>query len=487
MIFDKLLGWQKGEEYIRHMTLGAGIVEQKKSMGFRLQVHFPDGIVRKLRSDEVTYITKEEYDRSVTGMESRTPAGASSPTAATKPTAVSTNIGVDGRQYVETKQGPSKEMTVPAYAAIGLPREPATNVMIGKGARGREGPERRKQELSEACAVSHVQTGTIGPADPMNDRPAKTRPLPNITERDYHRSTKEFQARQVIESLRLGIPPQGVSEDFFEVFTVGRGDEIRRVEEFLEDDGEGSIIITGEYGSGKTHMMEITASIALREGWAVSMVELDTTEAPLSKPKSVYEKIAGSLRYMKDGRVQDFRNMLVDAAFSEKYESIMDHEYLNKIIQLIRDKEVTESHYVWIEGSGNRKYPFFDVYRRNDLDMNFALKLPQVQVIQSFGNIMVKGQTDEIADRLRKLGFLEVGSKIGGSRWILFDQDTERAYEDRNFPPMHYEMTSAAMLNGKPKIEAFGEGKLKFDTQRSVFASLDFDMRVTVRDSNRTE
>ena len=51
----------------------------------------------------------------------------------------------------------------------------------------------------------------------------------------------------------------------------------------------------------------------------------------------------------------------------------------------------------------------------------------------------------------------------------------------------HYEMTSAAMLNGKPKIEASGEGKLKFDTQRSVFAGLDFDMRVTVRDANRTE
>ncbi len=51
----------------------------------------------------------------------------------------------------------------------------------------------------------------------------------------------------------------------------------------------------------------------------------------------------------------------------------------------------------------------------------------------------------------------------------------------------HYEMTSAATLAGKPRIEAAGDGKLKFDTQRGVFASLDFDMRVTVRDSNKTE
>ena len=51
----------------------------------------------------------------------------------------------------------------------------------------------------------------------------------------------------------------------------------------------------------------------------------------------------------------------------------------------------------------------------------------------------------------------------------------------------HYEMTSAATLAGKPRIEAAGDGKLKFDPQRGMFASLDFDMRVTVRDSNKTE
>jgi hypothetical protein len=50
-----------------------------------------------------------------------------------------------------------------------------------------------------------------------------------------------------------------------------------------------------------------------------------------------------------------------------------------------------------------------------------------------------------------------------------------------------YEMTSAATLAGKPRIEATGDGKLRFDTERGVFASLDFDIRVTVRDANKTE
>ena len=48
-------------------------------------------------------------------------------------------------------------------------------------------------------------------------------------------------------------------------------------------------------------------------------------------------------------------------------------------------------------------------------------------------------------------------------------------------------MTSAATLAGKPRLEAAGDGKLKFDTRRGAFASLDYDIRVTVRDSNKTE
>jgi HEAT repeat protein len=50
-----------------------------------------------------------------------------------------------------------------------------------------------------------------------------------------------------------------------------------------------------------------------------------------------------------------------------------------------------------------------------------------------------------------------------------------------------YEMTSAAAIAGKPRIEANGSGKLKFDIERGVFSSLDFDMHVTVRDTNKTE
>ena len=51
----------------------------------------------------------------------------------------------------------------------------------------------------------------------------------------------------------------------------------------------------------------------------------------------------------------------------------------------------------------------------------------------------------------------------------------------------HYELTTAASVGGKPRFEAVGDGKLTFDTERNVPASLDFHVRVTVRDANKTE
>jgi len=51
----------------------------------------------------------------------------------------------------------------------------------------------------------------------------------------------------------------------------------------------------------------------------------------------------------------------------------------------------------------------------------------------------------------------------------------------------HYAMHSAATLGGKPRIEAVGDGKLQFDVARGAPAALDFNITVTVRDSNKTE
>lgn len=51
----------------------------------------------------------------------------------------------------------------------------------------------------------------------------------------------------------------------------------------------------------------------------------------------------------------------------------------------------------------------------------------------------------------------------------------------------HYELTTSSLVAGKPRIEATGNGKWKFDVQRGVPSSLDYKLRITTRERNTTE
>ncbi len=52
----------------------------------------------------------------------------------------------------------------------------------------------------------------------------------------------------------------------------------------------------------------------------------------------------------------------------------------------------------------------------------------------------------------------------------------------------HYELTTGSgLVNGKPRFEANGDGKLIFNTERGLPGSMDFRMLVTVREANKTE
>lgn len=50
-----------------------------------------------------------------------------------------------------------------------------------------------------------------------------------------------------------------------------------------------------------------------------------------------------------------------------------------------------------------------------------------------------------------------------------------------------FELTTIPVVINKPRVEATGDGKLTFDNIRGVMGTLEFSMRITVREKNRTE
>jgi len=130
---------------------------------------------------------------------------------------------------------------------------------------------------------------------------------------------KKFKARQAIEALRFGIVPS----DYIESFTFGREKEISLIHRFLKDENIGSIIISGEYGSGKTHLLEYIYQYAIKNNYAVSLVTVDPNECPFYNPKAVYTNMMRSFRFRQQNGY--FREFLRELSKHPKNYEINDH------------------------------------------------------------------------------------------------------------------------------------------------------------------
>lgn len=165
----------------------------------------------------------------------------------------------------------------------------------------------------------------------------------------------QISARRMIEAFRLGIVPRRDIEDF----TFGREDEISQCKKEMDrlKNGYGNcLLIEGEYGSGKTHLLEYLYHIALRDGFLVSRVELDPREISLARPKMVYREIIHNLRFLQGEKEGGFRDFLRQAARL----NIKDHIYFTPLLASLKkiDEDATSAEvwWQWVEGESTKEY-----------------------------------------------------------------------------------------------------------------------------------
>jgi len=112
------------------------------------------------------------------------------------------------------------------------------------------------------------------------------------------------EAQRVIESLRIGIPPDG----HIRAFTVGRDEEISELEELLRGEACGATLLKANYGSGKTHLLRFIRETALRDGYAVSSVTLDSKSAVrFNRMDQMFGAICRGLEVPEEGAKRGIR------------------------------------------------------------------------------------------------------------------------------------------------------------------------------------
>ena len=154
------------------------------------------------------------------------------------------------------------------------------------------------------------------------------------------------ETRSVIEAFRLGIVPIRAIKDW----TMGRTQEIQTVQQWLQDESSGTMVIRGEYGSGKSHLIEYLHASGFELNYAVSLVGIDPCDAQPGFPKRVYRHMIRNLLFPYKNQYYTFTELLTMLAKNGRKNPLPDHMFLGKILEKISKEKDTPEMWAWIEG-----------------------------------------------------------------------------------------------------------------------------------------
>ncbi|MFW5637664.1 MAG: BREX system ATP-binding domain-containing protein [Methanoculleus sp.] len=299
-------------ETVDHERYGTGVVEGRRYQGFELLVQFSCGIRRWVLRSELRRASRRG---TLSGRDDAEPAPLLAGTALSD-----LSDGGAGLPDMITPTS-SDAIGVPVTDLVLCSRPPQDVVAPGR----------------EIFALP--DTEEVGGGGPQRYA-------------DHRAPSPEGDARQrargTIEALRQG----GVPREMVEHFTAGRDDELSAIQEWLES-GDGCLRIDGDYGVGKSHMLELAALNALHAGWAVARVEIDPNETPFHKPKRLYQSIARSLKYYSGDQLHNFNDLMTFVAKSPESDgtrALRGHPYFGTFIRYWRADSDNEDLWDWIGG-----------------------------------------------------------------------------------------------------------------------------------------
>lgn len=148
-----------------------------------------------------------------------------------------------------------------------------------------------------------------------------------------------LHAALTLEAMRLGVvPPADLLQS-----TVGRDVEIDIVLKDLEQCKQTGArrAFLGDYGLGKSHMLELIEQLALKQNFLVSKVTLDHADLSPSQPKRIYHAIMRNLIYPDAPDALDGLYPLLDKAAKndevlKKY--LVKNDKSNPLPRAVRDQ-----------------------------------------------------------------------------------------------------------------------------------------------------
>lgn len=158
---------------------------------------------------------------------------------------------------------------------------------------------------------------------------------------------EQFEAKLIIEALRSGVSSRRLSS----IFSYGREGLLERVDRDLArvagQGRSGGLVIKGEYGEGKTHLLNVVFNRAAAADFAVSFVAL-SKETPFDKVDKIYRRVVDGT-HLPGSAEPGFESLLrTIKPDSPEAHTLLDYAEANlhsKIYYVLRNYfETTDSH-----------------------------------------------------------------------------------------------------------------------------------------------
>ena len=150
-----------------------------------------------------------------------------------------------------------------------------------------------------------------------------------------------IQAEKILEDLRKGIPPS----EFLDFFTVGRKDQIEWLNSHLNSDEGYALLLKANYGSGKSHLLQLIREKALSTGFATSLVVLDANSGVrFNRMDQIFGAIIRNLRVEHKG------------ATSHGLAKVLD--FLAESAELAKAKPTAPGHQFWARVTNNWSWDY---------------------------------------------------------------------------------------------------------------------------------
>lgn len=227
---------------------------------------------------------------------------------------------------------------------------------------------------------------------------------------------EKSDALRIVEALRSGVPSRKVSS----IFTKGREEILEKVYQDFNDVQNNQmskgILIKGEYGEGKTHLLNQIFNEAHSRNFVVSLIPL-SKETPLDRLGKIYQKVAAST--------------FTPGAFMPGFEKLLNN--------IKPDSETFDNLCEFAEATLHKKiyYVLRNYFRCDDSHIRFLLfsdlmgsfiPIPKLRAIHRINfdssiRDMPRFTTEHQEDYFILIGFLFRKLKYSG--WILLFDEAE--------------------------------------------------------------